>query len=560
MGAKLLKLLKFENLVLIAIFIIGLTFRVWNLANVPPGLTWDEAALGYNAYSITQTLRDEYGNFLPLTLVSFGDYKPALYAYLIIPFITVLGLNEVAVRLPSVLAGIGIIILSYLLTKELFKEKWLALSVAFFASISPMAIQFSRAAWESNAAVFLNLLGLYLFFKALNNSKFYIPSAISFSLSLICYQGSKIFVPILLFGLFIFYKKSLKYSKNFFSAIVLIGLVITLVYALTFFLGQSDRLAVQNFFAYKRTPEKIEAIIKEDRPIVNNFYFETLHGEWWSYFSGIVERYLIYFSPKTLFIDGDYSPRHSTPGIGILNFYGLIFLPFGFYLLWRKKDSGKNIILYILFTAMIPAVLSRDLVSMVRALNFMVPLFILEGFGFYFLVLKISQFTHTKKIFSIFALLTIIFLNLIIYIDSYFIHMPKEYATDWMYGYKQAILLNPDFSKYNKVIFTNEYGQPYIYYLFYSKYPPAKFQSQAVLEKDSLDVGTVKKIDNIEFRQVNWPADRGLENTLIIGTDEEIPDADILTEKKSKKLLDLKLVDGKSAIKVIENGYNIPEN
>lgn len=538
----------------------GLIFRVWNLASVPPGLTWDEAALGYNAYSITQTLRDEYGNFLPLTLVSFGDYKPALYTYLIIPFIIVLGLSEIAVRLPSVIAGTGIIILSFLLTKKLFQEKWLAISVAFFAAISPIAIQFSRAAWESNVAVFLNLLGLYLFFKALNNSKFYLPSAIAFSLSLICYQGSKIFVPILLFGLLIFYRKSVEYSKSFFASLVLVCLTITLIFASTFFLGQSDRLAVQNFFAYKRADEKIELIVKEDGHLTSSTYFQILHGEWWSYFSGIVERYLIYFSPKTLFVDGDYSPRHSTPGLGILNFYALVLVPLGFYLLWRKQEHDKKIIIYLLFTAMIPAVLSRDLVSMVRALNYMIPLVILEGFGFYFLVIKLSQVIHIKKMFTVIGLLSIIALNLILFIDSYFIHMPKEYATDWMYGYKQVVTQNYNFSNYDKVVFTNDYGQPYIYYLFYSKYPPEKFQAQAVLERDSLDVGTVKKIDNIEFRKVNWPADRGLQNTLIIGTGEEIPEADVFTEKKSKKLLDLKLVNGKTAIKVIENGYDVPEN
>lgn len=556
MGAKLLKLLKFENLILALILIIGLTLRVWNLSNNPPGLTWDEAALGYNAYSITQTLRDEYGNFLPLTLVSFGDYKPALYAYLIIPFVLALGLTEVAVRIPSVIAGLGIIIISFLLIKELFKEKSLALSVAFFAAISPMAIQFSRAAWESNVAVFLNLLGLYLFFKALKKAPFYIPSAISFSLSMLCYQGSKIYVPILLFGLFIFYRNSVRYSKSFFAGLILVSLTITLVYASTFFLGQSDRLAVQNFFAYKRLDEKVETIVREDGHDTSSAYFQILHGEWWSYFSGITERYLIYFSPKTLFIEGDYSPRHSTPDLGILNLYGLVFVPFGFYLLWRKKESGKKIILYLLFTAMIPAVLSRDLISMVRALNLIIPLIILEGFGFYFLVIKLSQSLRIKEVIPAFGLLTIVFLNVILFIDSYFIHMPKEYATDWMYGYKQAITQNYDFSKYNQVIFTNEYGQPYIYYLFYSKYPPEKFQSQAVLERESVDVGTVKKIDNIEFRKVNWPSDRGLENTLIIGTGKEIPDADVSTEKKSKKLFDLKLIDGETAIKVIENGYD----
>src|SRR5687767_8336851 len=123
MGVLLLKLLKFEIILLLLIVILGLFLRVYKIDSVPPGLTWDEAALGYNAYSISQTLKDEYGNFLPLTLTSFGDYKPAFYAYLIIPFMLILGLTEIAVRLPSVLAGTGFILVVYFLIKHIFKDK-----------------------------------------------------------------------------------------------------------------------------------------------------------------------------------------------------------------------------------------------------------------------------------------------------------------------------------------------------------------------------------------------------------------------------------------------------
>ena len=73
------------------------------LAKTP--LLWDEAALGYNAYSISQTLRDEYGQFMPLIFKSFGDYKPGLYVYLAVPFVTIFGLNEISVRLPSIILG-----------------------------------------------------------------------------------------------------------------------------------------------------------------------------------------------------------------------------------------------------------------------------------------------------------------------------------------------------------------------------------------------------------------------------------------------------------------------
>lgn len=92
--------------ILIFIILLAAVLRLWNLGGVPLSPDWDEAALGYNAYSILHTGRDEYGKFMPVILKSFDDYKPALYAYTIIPFIAVFDLSVVAVRLPSALFGI----------------------------------------------------------------------------------------------------------------------------------------------------------------------------------------------------------------------------------------------------------------------------------------------------------------------------------------------------------------------------------------------------------------------------------------------------------------------
>ena len=104
--------------VLLAILVIAALLRLWNLNNIPPALTPDEASLGYNAYSILRTGRDEYGKFLPIIFKSFGDYKPGLYVYLTIPFVATLGLNEWSVRLPSAISGILTVYLVYLITKS----------------------------------------------------------------------------------------------------------------------------------------------------------------------------------------------------------------------------------------------------------------------------------------------------------------------------------------------------------------------------------------------------------------------------------------------------------
>ena len=72
---------------LILALIIGSFLRLYQLGLIPNALTWDEAAVGYNAYSILKTGRDEYGELLPIIFKSFGDFKPGLYVYLVIPFI-----------------------------------------------------------------------------------------------------------------------------------------------------------------------------------------------------------------------------------------------------------------------------------------------------------------------------------------------------------------------------------------------------------------------------------------------------------------------------------------
>src|SRR5260221_10639040 len=91
---------------LLLIIFIAACLRFWQLGQVPTGPNWDEAALGYNAYSVLKTGKDEYGTFLPLSLRSYDDYKPPLYMYLTVPSVAMFGLNLWSTRLPSVIAGL----------------------------------------------------------------------------------------------------------------------------------------------------------------------------------------------------------------------------------------------------------------------------------------------------------------------------------------------------------------------------------------------------------------------------------------------------------------------
>ncbi len=547
---------KISNLVLITILLFGFSLRFYSVQNIPPGLTWDEAALGYNAYSLLKTGRDEYGAVLPLNLKSFGDYKPALYAYLDIPFVALFGLNELAVRLPSVLAGVIFIWLMYALMQELFAKKWLSISTALFAAISPLSLHFSRGAWESNVATVLNLGGVYLFLKAQRNNWWYLGSGVLFGLSLLTYQGSRLFVLLLLLGLFLIYRKSIKYSsKGFLSGVVFLGLIGVVLGITLFVFGQGDRLSTTNFFAYTRSDDQINQIIKEDGLEKGSVPYEFLHGEWFAYVRGLVERYVVYYSPNILFVTGDYSPRHKVADMGVYPYYSLILMALGVYFFVTFKSKGVAVLVLYLLIAPLPAVLSRDLINMVRALNLVVPFTMLEAAGFYLLFIKLYKSLIGKMV--LVGVIGFIMANYSMYLDSYFVHTPVQYSQGYLYGYKQSLGLanarNKDlWDSYDKVVMTDTYGQPYIYYLFYSQYDPAKYQQQAELDRNSVDVGSVKQIDNIEFRHIFWPGDRGIKNSLFIGTLEELPDQDVKPFAEFNLKGDIHFLDNQHAFRVVE--------
>ncbi|EKD95597.1 MAG: hypothetical protein ACD_24C00433G0001, partial [uncultured bacterium] len=53
--------------ILLLIVLLGGALRFYQLASVPPSLARDEVSVGYNAYSILKTGKDEYGRIFPLS-------------------------------------------------------------------------------------------------------------------------------------------------------------------------------------------------------------------------------------------------------------------------------------------------------------------------------------------------------------------------------------------------------------------------------------------------------------------------------------------------------------
>lgn len=524
--------IKFTNThwILVAIIILASFLRLWNLANVPPSLTPDEASLGYNAYTILHTGKDFWGESFPIIFKSFGDYTPGLYVYLTVPFVTVMGLNEWSVRLPNAAAGVGIIWLVYLLTIELFdkskmaNDKWpmtnngkslsfsiyhLALSTAFLAAVNPWLIMFSRGAWLPNVCLLLTLLGIYFFFRALTKHKYLFCSSLFFALSILSYQGAKLSVAIVVFLLgILFYRDFVQINKKAIGWSLLLGFVIILPIVLSIFIGNARRLSVVSVFSYPRSQEEVSHVLMQGNETGNSLSAVLFHSESSQFARVILGKWFNHFSGRFLFFEGDWeNARFSSPYQGMLLLIDLLFLPLGFYALTQIKARGKWFIFFWLILSPLPAILSRDQVHAARSLHMAIPLTMISGFGLWWIVNRVTFMRFSLIRISSFIVLIVLFaLSYVYYLDSYYVHLSKHNAKHWDYGYKQVVLNlsnNGYLQDGRQVIVQQSYEQPFIYFLFYE---PLLRSHYIQYEKSEVgDVGQVTKLGDITFQGLSYP-------------------------------------------------------
>lgn len=546
---------KLKNKILL-IVLLSLVLRVFNLSTNRPSLTNDEAAIGYNAYSILHTLKDEHGEFLPVVFKSFGDWKPGLYIYTTVPFVAALGMTEMAVRLPSALAGVLAVYLLYRIVLLLFDDKRLALFSAFFLSINPWHIHFSRGAWEANLSLTLLLLGTLFFFKSFKKNSYLLISSLFFALTLWTYQSAKLASFLVLLVLVVVYRKEIiKIKVKHLSSAVLVGFLISLPVVFSIVSGKGGRLEVMSVFSYPRPQEYIQTTIYDQSKIDSNkLFFNVFHSEQFNLARGVFGRYFNHFSGRFLFFEGDWSnPKHTSPYVGYFILLDVVFLISGLYFIFKNKiNKPLQFFLLWLATAPLASALSRDSVHGVRALNMVIPLVFVIAYG----ASSISKYLGKKKLATL--IFGIVFIPLygffyLRYLDSYYVHAPIENAADYLYGYKQVVnKILPTQDKYKQIVFKQSYDQPYIYFLFYGKYDPNKFQENTSYEENKYgDVGKINSLDNIVFRNINWSSDKKLKHVLFVGRETDFPMYEIV-DNPDYKYDTIKYPDGDTAFITLE--------
>jgi len=525
---------------LILVLLLAALLRLLFLGEYPAGLNADEAALGYNAYSLIQTGADEHGVSWPLVFRSFDDYKPPLYVYIVLPFVYLFGLTPFVVRLPSALLGIATVYLTYLLVNQLFPKQELAvggkklrlsLLTAFLLAISPWHLHFSRGAWEVNVALFFLTLGLYAFFKALNSPRFYILSALSFVASLYTYHSIRIIAPLLLLVLVILHHKQLltqlknSASRGFLLVAFILGLFLTLPLASQMLSkeGQSRFSGVSIFADSGPLWEALEK--RRLSPDPDSLLTRLRYNRYLSYSKRFVENYLSHYQPDFLFISGDEIARSKVPGFG-QSF--VIFAPFfylGLVVLFFKRTPAHRFLLAWLLLAPLAAALTFQSPHALRSQNMVIPFSLTLGIGILTFFSWLKGF-KPKSVLIIFVLLSLLSAkHFVSYLNSYYFHYPKVYPFAWQYGFDQlAEYLSPIQSDYDTIVISDRYDQPYILLAFFLKYDPNRLQQELVFsDRDNFGFSTGRSFGNYKFHRIT-DQDFDLPNTLIVVADEPVPD------------------------------------
>lgn len=342
-----------EKLITISVLVVLLAaaffLRFWNIEHLPAGLYPDEAMNGVDAIHANET--GDYQLFYPN-----NSGREGLFINLQALALLLFGTTIPALKLWSAIFGTATVLGIYLLAKELWHKRSVALFSAFLLTFSYWAINFSRIGFRAIMVPFILSFSFFFFFRGLRTKSLlsFLISGIIFGLGFhtyIAFRVAPLILLIVTIGCMASYREFLKHYWR--QALIFTGgMLIT---------------ALPLVYEFVKHPEYVSsrsASISIFSPAVN-------HG----HFALTLAKTLSLSLIKYTFV-GDMNWRHNYPPYplldlvsGILFLAGFVFLLMRIALLIRKrwKYTERNrelmISLFLLgwfFTMLIPEFLTAE--------------------------------------------------------------------------------------------------------------------------------------------------------------------------------------------------------
>lgn len=470
------------------VLIFFLITRIYKIAEIPASVYWDEASIGYNAFSIVTDLKDEWGDKLPIHFRAFGEFKLPVYVYSVAVFVKVIGLSAHSVRLPAVFYTLGTLVVVYLLMKKITGREDVAILSSFILSVSPWLFIFSRTGYEATAGLFFFLLAIYLFIYGVNRKLHFFLGVLFLIASIYSYTSFRLLsFPVLLFFSVLSLRKKIK--KNL-SVVLpsLVFFVVTLIPIVRLFIYDAGFGRAQSFALI---PGFQQVYDLAGKPHLQFTFNRTAGISWWQNAATAGRNYLSHFSPDFLFFKGDANPRSQIPGHGELYLLDLPLLVLGMVAVIKSKKLLFYLPLALLFLAPIPASLTKESPHALRSILAAPSLAMISALGVWFLM------ENFKKYSAIIILLAAAgyYLSFEPYAVDFVTKYSAETADAWQYQYKEI------FANQKSGPVTDKYGQPYIFALYYLKYPPEKFRQEVKYNPvDNWGFSTVASFNGFQFK------------------------------------------------------------
>lgn len=565
---------KYKIFPLLFILLVAVFFRLYLLDSVPPSPSLDEVSIGYNAYSIIRTGADEYGIKFPMLLRAYDDWRPAMHVYLSIPFVAILGLSTLAVRLPSAILSILTVLATYFLVKELFSinSKYQTLNpkqtkrpnnqnfknsleirnlkfdipiiATAMLAISPWHIYISRLGHEVNAGLAFLVFAMLFFFK----KRIYLAS-LFFTLSFISYHPEKVIIPIFIVSLAILFRKELLEMKKK----VLFSILIAVVIAFPFIretLSPNGLIRLQGTNIFSSNQERF---IEQSRLLLKaveseNFFGQVAYNRRVLMASIFLENYVSHFNPFWIFTNPS-SDRHKVPEIGLLYLWeaplivlGIIFLLFGSF------DRRVKILIAVwIFSSPLASSLTTDAPHAMRAYTMLPMPQFLASVGFY----KTFRYLYKRKLLlnlgSVMGTF-VLGISILTLHNKYFLVFAQEQSSSFQYALSKSIFYVLDNEKsYDKIIFSNKDNlyQSYMFFLFNSRYDPVQYLKQGGTKSGGYD--KTHAFGKFEFRPIDQKIEKIEKDTLYIGNPSEF-------SSDNGSIASFKYLNGVEGIRIVKGG------
>jgi 4-amino-4-deoxy-L-arabinose transferase-like glycosyltransferase len=521
---------------LVGLTLLALILRLWALGSMPPGLDTDEAAIGYNAYSLLRSGRDEYGQPWPLLFESFGEWKRPVYIYAAVPAVAALGLNPFAVRLPAALAGALSVPVLYAVARLLLRGPRRALLAAGLLAISPWHLQFTRAAREVSVLLLALLVLVWALLAAVHAPRdrprggpFLLGAAMAFLAATHTYTAGIILAPLLSLAVGVAYRSRLSRLPR--AWLVAAGAVLVLgavPLGRQFADGRAGtRFAMASVFADKELQATAAGRVERDErdglPAVLSG--PVLLGVWRA-----AGGYVAHFEPSFLFVHGDGEWRHHSSTGGLLLLWDVPLLICGALVALRhRRRPAVRVVVAWLAVGPLPAAFGSPAPHAVRSIAMLPALYLLAALG----LGPVWRWIAPRRLNVDWAAALV--LCVAVYLYGYYRYYGYEHDGAWSSGWLEtfrAAQREVDSGRYTRVVIPEDLPTPrvaYIYALFGTAYSPERYLAQGGT-RSSLqwrwypEPGPMA-FEPFELRAVDWSQEpRNGETLYVYPPDRRLPD------------------------------------